>query len=1128
MPTNIDQLQIEIETKSDGAVKGLRELKKALNSLKQLGKSTELDDLATKLEKISKIRFDNLKQINKLGETFKQVNRLTKDVKDLSAKMSNIPSAIGSGADTSAIGDALESIETVSSAIAGLPDAVTISIDTPGAEEAASNARELVENLALLGDGTGAEESIASTREIAEMLVKSSTNANLLDMELDSVLRKLASMVTDPTADNGTIARLVRKAQKLQAEIDKTGKKFKKFGDTAHKSTRKAQGGLAQLLKIVAVYGTAFRLWSAFTNGIGEGLKNIAGYNDETNAAMSKLSTMALQLKNSIGAALYPVIVAITPALKAMADAIIKALNAFNQFVAVLSGKNTYIRAKEYLKEYGDTAKKTASEIKKSFAGMDEITVIGEKDSGSSNEDNPADMFEEVQIDDSFRKSLSDVLGVIGAIGAGIAAWAIPTTVLKGIEWLSKLKSANFSWGFSIAGGLAFIDDLNDIRDAIKDIVDNGANFDNVTKLLGNFAGAMGDVLIMLGNLKTGAALKAVDGILEIVRAIKSMSEEGVNFDNVSTLVKGIGSLTFAFGAFNGNFKAAGIGLIITGLSNVIGELDNVMEAIRTGDWSGVDKVTLIIGGVEMLGGLLVALDVFSKIKGAVNTGKAATDVAEVATVTETVGETTSTLTSKLGKLAKNLGLGIAIIAEVAVAAGLIVGAIWGLGVLLEQVGKAWQPVIDNGGTIATAMGIGLGLLVAIGLVTAGLGTLGTALIAPLGLGIAILAEIGAAAVLFLAEILAVGVMLDKIGVAWKPVLDNGETIEQGILIGTGLLIAIGVVTAALGVATVASAGLLPLAIGLGTALLVELAAAFVVFCESLIDVADELVELSTPMDELNEILPGLKLDMDDFTAFMGDFAGAVVKFTAASAIAGIAATIDKVISFFTTDPVQRMYEEVTDQTKEFKNLIPALEKINPMIERATELVGTYKENMGSFESATGGSGGFLNSIVNGAKGVVNGMISLFEGMVNGIIRGVNGLIRGLNKISFDVPDWVPEIGGKKLGFNIKQLTEVTLPRFQTGGFPEDGLFMANHGELVGKFSNGKTAVANNEQIVEGIASGVYTANQEQNRLLVEQNKLLRQLVDNKSNGQIDVTTITSAMLRKNRRDGKTIVPVGI
>ena len=44
---------------------------------------------------------------------------------------------------------------------------------------------------------------------------------------------------------------------------------------------------------------------------------------------------------------------------------------------------------------------------------------------------------------------------------------------------------------------------------------------------------------------------------------------------------------------------------------------------------------------------------------------------------------------------------------------------------------------------------------------------------------------------------------------------------------------------------------------------------------------------------------------------------------------------------------------------------------------------------------------------------------------------------------------------------------------YAVGGFPEDGLFFANHSEMVGKFSNGKTAVANNEQITEGIKEAV-------------------------------------------------------
>lgn len=52
-------------------------------------------------------------------------------------------------------------------------------------------------------------------------------------------------------------------------------------------------------------------------------------------------------------------------------------------------------------------------------------------------------------------------------------------------------------------------------------------------------------------------------------------------------------------------------------------------------------------------------------------------------------------------------------------------------------------------------------------------------------------------------------------------------------------------------------------------------------------------------------------------------------------------------------------------------------------------------------------------------------------------------------------------------------LPSISIDWYAKGGFPEDGLFMANHNELVGKFSNGKTAVANNEQITEGIRNAV-------------------------------------------------------
>ena len=399
------------------------------------------------------------------------------------------------------------------------------------------------------------------------------------------------------------------------------------------------------------------------------------------------------------------------------------------------------------------------------------------------------------------------------------------------------------------------------------------------------------------------------------------------------------------------------------------------------------------------------------------------------------------------------LALGTAILVLLGVAAVLFIAEIIIIGVLLEQVGKAWQPVLDNGETIATAIAVGTGLLIGIGVVAAllGVAAVASAGLLPLaiGLGTAMLVELGVAAVLFIAEIWAIGKGLDKIGKAWQPVLDNGATIEEGIKTGTELLIDIGVVTAALGVASVASVGLLPLAVGLGTALLVQLSEAFVSFVESLVKVADQLrLELHPALDNLNVILPPLSDNMEDFTEFMKSFATKVVEFTGSNIIAGIGATIDKIVGIFTADPIQHLYDEVTSQTKEFNNLVPALETIVPLIDKATKLVGEYKSKMGSFESSVGGSGGFLGSLVKGAKNVVNGLIGMFEGMVNGVIKAVNAMIKALNKLSFDVPDWVPSIGGKKFGFNIKTLNTVSIPRLAQGAvIPPNKEFLAMLGD---------------------------------------------------------------------------------
>ncbi len=67
-------------------------------------------------------------------------------------------------------------------------------------------------------------------------------------------------------------------------------------------------------------------------------------------------------------------------------------------------------------------------------------------------------------------------------------------------------------------------------------------------------------------------------------------------------------------------------------------------------------------------------------------------------------------------------------------------------------------------------------------------------------------------------------------------------------------------------------------------------------------------------------------------------------------------------------------------------------------------------------------------------KNIVNGILGFIEGLVNKIIGGVNWLVKQINKIGFDVPDWVPKIGGKRFGFDIPLVNEVEIPRLAQGG----------------------------------------------------------------------------------------------
>lgn len=104
-----------------------------------------------------------------------------------------------------------------------------------------------------------------------------------------------------------------------------------------------------------------------------------------------------------------------------------------------------------------------------------------------------------------------------------------------------------------------------------------------------------------------------------------------------------------------------------------------------------------------------------------------------------------------------------------------------------------------------------------------------------------------------------------------------------------------------------------------------------------------------------------------------------------------------------------------------------------------------------------------VNFISGAFKVTINGVLWGIESAINLFIEMLNGAIDIINKIP---------------GVSISHVSKLYIPRLADGGFVSTGqMFIARESgpELVGQIGR-KNAVANNDQIIEGISAGVYRA----------------------------------------------------
>lgn len=92
--------------------------------------------------------------------------------------------------------------------------------------------------------------------------------------------------------------------------------------------------------------------------------------------------------------------------------------------------------------------------------------------------------------------------------------------------------------------------------------------------------------------------------------------------------------------------------------------------------------------------------------------------------------------------------------------------------------------------------------------------------------------------------------------------------------------------------------------------------------------------------------------------------------------------------------------------------------------------------------------GGIWDTIVDIIKVPLNLVIGLINGLLTAIEAGINFVIKAVNKLSFDVPDWVPGIGGETFGFDLDEASFTKIPYLASGAvIPPNKEFMAVLGD---------------------------------------------------------------------------------
>lgn len=983
-------------------------------------------------------------------------------------------------------------------------------------------------------------------------------------MEKKAIALKTAFQAISPVAGKvfQTISFATKKAvagmwnfAKSVASIKKSPLKILKSLVSSLRGVKNESGNARMsLLKMIGssiLFSTIFGVISNIKQAVKEGSDNLVQYSSEYNNSISGMVSSLLYLKNAWAVAFAPIVNAVGPYISAFIDMMARALNAVGQFMAALTGKGTVVQAKKAWKDYGKTisdtgssAKKAGSDAKKAAKdfqtytlGIDELNIQqkttdsnSDSDSGGGSGGNytgpsPSEMFETTSVDkgiSDFAEKIREAIQNADWKSLGTLLGEKVNQVTDSVDWSGMGKKVGFGFNgviqtiYYTLKTIDFVGLGKNVASYTNSFLEQ-FDFNTFGRLLVRKVTVLFDLLIgYFGNLDWKLVTKSISDYLigsfeeaqEWIAGIDWSEMAKGLWQNLKDAISGIdfAGIAKSFFSLLGTALGAAASFVFTLMYEIgkdiwNGGLEGILSAIKgIGSWIKNNIFDPFINGFKDVFGIhspstvMAGMGVYL-IQGLIN-GAASLIGNVVKKFQEIYGKITSIFEkNKITRFFKD-GFQSAYNAVTSIWQGISSFFKNIANKIISPIGDAVNGIINGINWVLEKLNSGTRLKkwdvpkFASGTNGVGKDTIGMVNDQPGGTYKEMIVPPNG-----------------------KPFIPKGRNVVMPLEKGTKIM------PANQTEALMGGMGVTHYANGIGDF--------FGGVWEKAKDIAGTVADYVEHPGKLLQIALNKFVDISNLLSPVSDIAGGIVK------------TIFKSAKDF----IANMFSSSEVSGNVAYNVSAGVEQWRALAKKALELTNQYSEaNLNALlmqmQHESGGNPNAINLWDSNAKAGIpsKGLMQVIDptfrsnalpGYNTNIYDPLSNMIAAIRYTvgrygSLNAGWTARGYKGYKYGVGRIGLSDI-LPKYTGGGFPEDGVFMANHEEMVGKFSNGRTAVANNNQIVDGISKGVYEAMLKAQSENTRETDLLQELIEAVKRGSrivIDGRELVNVYDKRKNRNG--------